>query len=52
MTAKERKAYLQLIQRLENLVGADGKVDVNEAKSILGLVTPLAEVDAGKIELA
>ena len=46
MTAKERKAYLQLIQRLENFVGADGKVDVNEAKSILGLVTPLAEVDA------
>ena len=46
------KYCLQLIQRLENFVGADGKVDVNEAKSILGLVTPLAEVDAGKNELA
>jgi len=45
MNTTERKAFQQLIRGLKNFVGADGKVDLREAKTILGLVEPLAEID-------
>jgi len=52
MTVEEKKAFLQLVQGLGNFVGADGKVDLAEANSILGLVKPLAakDEDCAKLE--
>jgi len=51
MTTDEKKAFLQLVQGLKNLVSADGKVDLREAQAILGLVTPFAQSDADCAEL-
>ena len=52
MSLQEKKAFRQLLRALENLVGADGKVDLREAEAILGLVKPLAPVDEDCAELA
>ena len=46
MKPEEKKAFRQLLTGLENLVGADGKIDLRETEVILGLVKPLATVDA------
>jgi len=51
MTTSEHKAFLQLLQGLKNFVGDDGRVNINEAKAILGMVTPLADVDADCAQL-
>jgi len=52
MTVEEKKALHQLVQGLANFVGADGKIDIREAKAILGLAKPLAETDADCAQLA
>ena len=46
MKPEEKKAFRQLLTGLENLVGADGKIDLRETEVILGLGKPLATVDA------
>jgi len=45
MTISDNKAFLQMLQGLKNFVGEDGKIDLPEAKSMLGLVEPFAAVD-------
>ena len=52
MKPEEKKAFRQLLTGLENLVGADGKIDLRETEVILGLVKPLATVDADCAALA
>ncbi len=52
MTVNEKKAFLQLVQGLRNLVADDGKVDLREAEAMLGLVRPLAAIDHDCADLA
>ena len=51
MTVEEKKAFRQLMAALRGYVGADGKVDLRETESMLGLVLPFAASNPDCAEL-
>jgi len=42
---KERHAFRQMLNAVNNLIGADGKVDLREAEAVLGMVAPFEKTD-------
>ena len=51
MSSEEKQAFRQMLNAVQNLVVADGKVDYTESTMLVGLVEPFAKSDADCAEL-